>query len=75
MIRVRREGGSLDRPLLSKEYCRELAPSPYSFVGYWDSLYHFTKGGNREGFITIAASKDDIKSGSLALMAKKGITR
>lgn len=58
-----------------KAHCRNIAPKPYHYAGFWDGLYHFTKGNNMKGFLTVACNESDLKDGSLQVMARDEISR
>lgn len=58
-----------------KSHYKSLAVKPYWWGGFWDNMHHFTKGGNRKGFLTVACLESDLNNGNLAFMLKNEYSR
>lgn len=65
-----------DLPKLDKQHCRDLAPTPYHYAGYWEGHYRYIKGSYQEGgFYEMACLDEDMTADNLAFMAKHNLTR
>ena len=60
---------------MTKQQCRDIAPENYKYAGYWDDLYHFTTGNQREGYLATSCNEEDLSNGNLEYMAKHNLTR
>ncbi len=61
--------------LHSKKYYKDMKVAPYWWGGFWDNLHHFTKGSNREGFLTVSANEQDLENGNLDYMLSNEMGR
>lgn len=65
------------KPTLSKVELRKLAINGYTYSGFWDGLYHYSKQINWPlfGYLEVKLTQKDIDDGSYKEMMDKDISR
>lgn len=61
--------------LTDKDTLRSLAPEGFSYLGYWDKLYHYQKQLDSGEYVELKANTEDVKNGHIKMMAERGYSR
>lgn len=54
----------------NKVLLRKLAPEGFSYQGYWNGLYHFSKEIKPGNWVDLRATDEDLINGNLDTMSK-----